>query len=152
MENKSDAVLTDDDVVFLEDIDYIEIDEKQVEIDNVIADAVRQNLNQDFNQPDLLKDKMFVNKLEKEVKQKINLKLYNEKNKDQLYEVASSVTAYLLKQKYKLKVDESRVRPKLRNVKEGIFATEDLRTSALPSSTSVKSLILPNQSGGFGLL
>ena len=143
MENENKAVLTDEDVLFLQEIDYIEIDEKQAELNDLISSVVRKNITKDFNQPELLKDVKFVENVEKEVKRKLNSDRYNQKNKDQLNEVVNSITFNILKQRYNLKPDENYQKEKLSKVKS-VFSRDSVKTmSAISAPTSVKSLSLP---------
>lgn len=147
MENKSDAVLTDDDVVFLEDIDYIEIDETKKELDDLVRAVVRRNLEQDFNKPEMLKNQNMMAQIEKEVKRKLSLDRKNlslTQNQDQIVETINEITFNILKNRYGLKPDETRMQPKLSKVNDSIFNVNDLRTVALPSLSGVKSVSLPS--------
>ena len=58
MKKENEAVLTDDNVIYLEEIDYIdEISEDEKALNDLISAAVRKNLTKNFNQPELLKRK-----------------------------------------------------------------------------------------------
>lgn len=150
MENKNDAVFTDD-VVFLEEMDYIEIDEDQKELDDLVKVVVCHNLEQNFNKPEMLENEALINKIEKEVKRKLNINRNNlslSKNRDQIIETLNEIAFNLLKNVYKLKPDETRMKSKLSKVKGGIFNVDDLRTAALPSLSGVKSVSLPSSYNG----
>ena len=145
MENKSDAVLTDDDVVFLEDIDYIEIDQDEKALNEVIKKVVRKKIEVDFNNPDFMKNATVVAAIEKEVKRKLNYKSYNvmfEKNRDMFIEIASEITHSILKQRYRLQPDEKYKTNKLREI-NGDFSSKSLRTTGLSSNHGVKAGSLP---------
>lgn len=145
MENKSNAVLTDDDVVFLEDIDYIEIDQDEKALNEVITKVVRKKIEVDFNNPDFMKNATVVAAIEKEVKRKLNYKSYNimfEKNRDMFIEIASEITHSILKQRYHLQPDEKYKTNKLREI-NGDFSSKSLRTTGLSSNHGVKAGSLP---------
>lgn len=151
MKKENEAVLTDDDVIFLEEMDYIdEISEDEKALNDLISTVVRKNLNKNFNQPELLKDQNFVQNVEKEVKRRVNLNSCKgsfDKNKDQLTEITNSVAYNVLRYRFKLKPDQNYKEAKLSTVKS-VFDQTSLRTRTVPAPGGLKSVSLPAEISG----
>ena len=151
MKKENEAVLTDDNVIYLEEIDYIdEISEDEKALNDLISAAVRKNLTKNFNQPELLKDQKFVQNVEKEVKRRVNLdscKGSFDKHKDQLTEITNSVAYNVLRYRYKLQPDQNYKDEKLSTVKS-VFDQTSLRTRTMPTAGGIKSVSLPAEISG----